>query len=89
MRIAVCLSRLPDPDTVEVDPFTGDIDASRILHILNPADAVALELVLSLRSPGDRVAALTVGPVEAESVLRESLAVGVDEGRGRHGAGSR
>ena len=79
MRFAVCLSRLPDPDTVEVDPLTGDIDVSRILHILNPADAVALELVLRLRSPGDRVMALTVGPIEAETVLREALAVGADE----------
>jgi electron transfer flavoprotein beta subunit len=79
MRFAVCLSRLPDPDTVEVDPLTGDIDVSRTLHILNPADAVALELVLRLRSPGDRVTALTVGPIEAESVLREAAAVGADE----------
>ena len=79
MRFAVCLSRLPDPDTVEVDPLTGDIDVSRILHILNPADAVALELVLRLRSPGDRVMALTVGPIEAETVLREAAAVGADE----------
>jgi electron transfer flavoprotein beta subunit len=79
MRIAVCLSRLPDPDTVEVDPLTGGIDVSRTLYILNPADAVALELVLRLRSPDDHVTALTVGPIESESVLREAVAVGVDE----------
>jgi electron transfer flavoprotein beta subunit len=79
MRFAVCMSRLPDPDTVEVDPLTGDIDVSRTLHILNPADAVALELVLRLRSPDDHVMALTVGPPEAESVLRDALAVGTDE----------
>lgn len=79
MRFAVCLSQLPDPETVEVDPFTGDIDLSRTLHILNPADAVALEMVLRLRSTGDTVRALTVGPVEAEMVLRDAVAAGADE----------
>lgn len=78
MRYAVCLSRLPDPTTVEVDPLTGEIDLSRLLYILNPADAAALEMVLRLRAPGDTITALTVGPIEAETVLRDALAVGVD-----------
>ncbi len=78
MRIAVCLSRVPDPDTIEVDPLTGEIDAERTLYILDPADAAALEMALQLRKPGDTVIALTVGPVEAEHVLREALAVGAD-----------
>jgi len=78
MRIAVCLSRLPDPNTVEVDPLTGALDLSRMLYILNPADAGALEIALRLRGEGDTVTALTVGPDEAESVLREALAVGAD-----------
>lgn len=78
MRVAVCLSRVPDPETIEIDPITGEIDAGRTLHILNPADAVALEIALRLRSRGDAVHALTVGPVDAETVLREALAVGAD-----------
>lgn len=78
MRYAVCLSRLPDPTTVEVDPLTGEIDLSRLLYILNPADAAALEMVLRLRAPGDMITALTVGPIEAETALRDALAVGVD-----------
>jgi electron transfer flavoprotein beta subunit len=78
MRFAVCLTYVPDPDTVEVDPLTGDIDAGRTLYVLNPADAVALEMALRLRSTGDTVTALTVGPVEAEAVLRDALAVGAD-----------
>lgn len=78
MRYVVCLSRLPDPTTVEVNPLTGEVDASRLLYILNPADAAALEMVLRLRAPGDTILALTVGPPEAETVLRDALAVGVD-----------
>ena len=78
MRVAVCLSLVPEPGTVEVDASSGMIDPARTLHILNPADAAALELALRLRSPRDSVTALTVGPAEAESVLRDSLAVGTD-----------
>lgn len=78
MRLAVCLTRVPDPETIEVDPLTGEIDGERTLHILNPADAVALEMALRLRGRGDTVTALTVGPEDANDVLREALAVGVD-----------
>lgn len=78
MRIAVCLARVPDPKTIEVDPLTGEIDGSRMLHILNPSDAAALELALRLRRDGDTLMALSVGDVDAEMVLREALAVGAD-----------
>ena len=78
MRFAVCLTYVPDPDTVEVDPLTGEVDVGRTLYVLNPADAGALEMALRMRSRGDTVTALTVGPVEAEAVLRDAMAVGAD-----------
>ncbi|MFO1430444.1 MAG: hypothetical protein U1F76_09935 [Candidatus Competibacteraceae bacterium] len=33
MRIAVCLKQVPDPATIEVDPFSGVIDARRVCCI--------------------------------------------------------
>ncbi|MEZ5583113.1 MAG: hypothetical protein R3F37_10435 [Candidatus Competibacteraceae bacterium] len=78
MRIAVCLKYVPDPTSIEVDPLTGAIDPVRTLYMLNLADEAALEIALKLRADGDTVQALTVGPVEAETVLREALAVGAD-----------
>ena len=57
MRFAVCLSLVPDPDTIEVDPLTGEIDSERTLHILDPADAAALETALCLRKVADTVTA--------------------------------
>ena len=78
MRFAVCLTLVPDPETIEVDPLTGEIDPERILYILNPADAAALEMALRLRAHADVVTALTVGPEETETVLREALASGAD-----------
>ena len=77
MRFAVCVTLVPDPETIVVDPLTSEIDTDRILHILNPA-AAALELALRLRTNGDTVSALTVGAEEADAVLREALAVGAD-----------
>ncbi len=78
MRIAVCLKYIPDPNTVEVDPLTGAIDASRLLYVINPADESALELALGLRADAGTVLALTVGPARAEGALREALAAGAD-----------
>jgi electron transfer flavoprotein beta subunit len=78
MHIAVCLKYVPDPTSIEIDPLTGAIDPVRTLYMLNPADEAALETALTLRSAGDTVLALTVGPKEAETVLRDALAVGVD-----------
>jgi len=78
MHIAVCLKYVPDPTSIEIDPLTGAIDPVRTLYMLNPADEAALETALALRSEGDTVLALTVGPKEAETVLRDALAVGAD-----------
>lgn len=78
MRFAVCATLVPDPDTIEVDPLTGEIDAERTLHILNPPDASALELALRLRSERDTVTVLTVGSEAADWVLRDALAAGAD-----------
>lgn len=78
MHIAVCLKHVPDPSTVEVDPLTGLIDEGRVLYMLNPADESALELALRLRPANGKVSALSVGPVEADALLREALAAGVD-----------
>ncbi len=79
MHFAVCLTYVPDPATVEVDALTGEVDTDRTLHMLNPADAGALELALRLRGPGGTVSAITVGPVGSETVLRDALAVGADD----------
>ncbi|HUM95868.1 MAG TPA: electron transfer flavoprotein subunit beta/FixA family protein [Candidatus Competibacter sp.] len=78
MHIAVCLKHVPDPSTVEVDPLTGLIAEDRVLYMLNPADESALELALRLRPADGQVTALSVGPQEADTLLREALAAGVD-----------
>jgi electron transfer flavoprotein beta subunit len=81
LQIAVCLKQAPDNSSVYVDPISGEIDVERCVQILNPADACALEAALRLKEQlGGRVVALTLGPAEAEGVLRAALAMGADEG---------
>lgn len=76
MHIIVCLKQVPDPLSVEANPFTGAIDRRRLLPRINLADEGALELALQLVGPGGAVSALTVGPPPADEVVRAALAVG-------------
>lgn len=76
MHIVVCLKRVPDPLTVEANPFTGEIDARRLIYRTNLADEGALELALQLAGDGGSVTALTVGPQPADETARAALAVG-------------
>ena len=51
------------------------------MSILNPNDRNALELALILKEEqGAEIIALSMGPSQAEEVLREALAMGVDKG---------
>lgn len=76
MHIVVCLKQVPDPLSVEANPFTGAIDSRRLLPRVNLADEGALELALQLAGPGGAVSALTVGPPPADEVARAARAAG-------------
>jgi electron transfer flavoprotein beta subunit len=80
--IAVCLKAVLRTDT----PLRLDSSGRRVLHdgrvpSLGPSDRAALGLARALRArlPGTRLLALTVGPPDWESLLREALAQGADE----------
>jgi electron transfer flavoprotein beta subunit len=79
MKIAICIKIVPDPSTIEVDPFTGEIDKRRVLHIINPADVSSLEIALRLRTSADSIQVLCVGPPSADHALRDTLAVGANK----------
>lgn len=80
MNLAVCLKHVPDPDSIETDPFTAEIDTKRLLYKTNPADMAALELGLDLRSANGsgQILAITVGSGQSAETLRRALAVGAD-----------
>jgi electron transfer flavoprotein beta subunit len=80
MLIVVCVKQVPDTTQVQIDPVTNTLVREGIPFIVNPYDTHALEEGLRLRDRfGCRVAAISMGPPNAEATLRKALAIGVDE----------
>jgi len=81
LKIFVCIKQVPGVSEVKIDPKTNTLVREGVLSILNPNDRNALELALILKEEqGAEIIALSMGPSQAEEVLREALAMGVDKG---------
>lgn len=81
MRILVCVKQVPNTNNVKIDPVKGTLIREGVESILNPDDANALEEALRIKdeNPGSTVAVMTMGPNQADIMLRECLAMGADE----------
>jgi electron transfer flavoprotein alpha/beta subunit len=82
LTILACVTGVVDTqEPVEAERGALKVDEAALPHVLNPADANALEAALALRDarPGSRVVAVSVGPPLHEVALREAMAQGVDE----------
>lgn len=80
MKLLVFLKQVPDTDQLRIDPKTGTPDRDSAPGIMNPCDAHAVETALRLKEAhGGTVCAITMGPPQAASVLKEALAMGCDE----------
>ena len=80
MNIAVCIKQVPDTMDVKIDPKTNTLVRDGVPSILNPFDEFAIEEGVQLREKfGGTVTAITMGPPQAEEVLRTALAMGVDK----------
>lgn len=82
MRFVVCIKQVPDTTDVRINPETNTLVREGVVSIINPFDMYAIEESLRLRerAGGGKVTALTMGPPQAESALREAISLGVDEG---------
>jgi electron transfer flavoprotein beta subunit len=79
MHFVCCLKQVPDTAEVKIDPQTNTLIRSGVESIANPFDVVALEEALRLKERyGGKVTALSMGPPQAENVLREALSLGAD-----------
>lgn len=80
MNIFVCVKQVPDTAEISINPETGTLNRAGVESVMNPLDGNALEEALRLREHrGAKVTAVTMGPKQAETVLREALAMGADE----------
>lgn len=80
MHFVVCIKQVPDTHDVKINPETNTLMREGVEAIINPFDMYAIEEALRLRDRmGGKVTALTMGPPQAESALREAISMGVDE----------
>ncbi|MFA5316056.1 MAG: electron transfer flavoprotein subunit beta/FixA family protein [Dehalococcoidales bacterium] len=80
MNIIVCLKQVPDTADVKINPETNTLVREGIKNITNPFDTYALEEGVRLRERfGGKVTVISMGPSQAEMILREALACGADE----------
>ena len=81
MKIIVCIKQVPGTAQVEIDPATGVLKRDGVASKMNPYDLYALETALRLKAQtGAGITVLTMGPPQAEAVIREAYMMGVDSG---------
>ena len=80
MNIVVCLKQVPGTTEVKIDPETNTLVRQGIKNIVNPFDTYALEEAVRLKERhGGKVIAVSMGPPQAEEMLREAISCGADE----------
>lgn len=80
MHIVVCVKQVPDTANVRINPETNTLMREGVESIMNPFDEYALEEALRLKDAhGARVTVITMGPPQADVVLREAMARGADD----------
>lgn len=81
MHVIVCVKQVPDTTDVKIDPKTNTLMREGVAAIINPFDMFAIEEALRLKEKlGGTITAVSMGPPQAESALREAVAMGVDRG---------
>ena len=80
MKIIVCIKQVPDAKDVRLDPKTNTMAREGVESIMNPFDRHALEEAVRLKEQhGGTVTVISMGPPQAEAVLRDAVSCGADE----------
>lgn len=80
MKILVFVKQVPDTDDVKLDPRTGNLMRDGVESVINPLDANGVEAALELKEKyGGTITAISMGPPQADDVLKKALAMGCDE----------
>lgn len=81
MNIFVLTKQVPDTSEIKIDPVKNTLIREGVESILNPYDACALEKALQLKdkNPEIKIYAISMGPQQAEGMLKDCIAVGADD----------
>ncbi len=81
LKIIVCIKQVPATSNVEIDSTTGVLKREGAESKMNPYDLYAMETALRLKEKmGGSLVTVTMGPLQAEKVIKESFILGADEG---------
>ncbi|MDD4894116.1 MAG: electron transfer flavoprotein subunit beta/FixA family protein [Candidatus Omnitrophica bacterium] len=81
MNIIVCIKQVPETTEVKINPETNTLIREGVKSIVNPFDVYAVEEAVRLKEKfGGKATVVTMGPPQAEAILREAISVGIDEG---------
>lgn len=81
MKIFVCVKQVPDTSEIKIDPVTNTLVRAGVPSILNTYDQYALEQALQIKDKNEdtEIVVISMGPPQAETMLRDCLAVGADK----------
>ncbi|MFW6150026.1 MAG: electron transfer flavoprotein subunit beta/FixA family protein [Chloroflexota bacterium] len=78
-QIVVPIKQVPDMERVRFDQEKGTVDRSSAPGEINPFDLNAIEAAVQIKEKiGGSITAVSMGPPQAESSLRDALSRGVD-----------
>lgn len=81
MQITVCIKQVPGTTKVDLDEETGVLKRDGVESKMNPYDLYALETALRIKESNTaELTALSMGPPQAEEVIREAYMMGFDKG---------
>jgi electron transfer flavoprotein beta subunit len=82
VNIVVCIKQVPGTTQVKINPDTGTLIRDGVEAVVNPFDEYAIEEALRIkeRMGGGVVKVISMGPPQAEAVLKSAIAMGADEG---------
>src|SRR5207249_12192319 len=79
MRVIVCIKQVPRAQELQVDPVTQTLKRVGVPSEINPPDANALEIALTLKDRhAAEVVVLSMGPTSFDESLERAVAMGAD-----------
>lgn len=84
LNIVVCVKAVPDPkedQKTRIDPVNKTLKRQDMAMVLNPLDKHAMEAALQIKADiGAHITVISMGPPQAGNIVKESLALGADQG---------
>lgn len=81
MNIALCIKQVPDTADIKWTE-NNTIQREGVESVINPFDTYAIETAVRLKEKINdvHITVLTMGPPQAEEILKKAISMGVDEG---------